>query len=234
MTNSNPIIQIKNLSKSFKSKAEDLHILENLNLDIYEKNKVIISGESGCGKSTLLNMIATLESVTSGTIIIDGVDVTKLSERELAKFRKNNIGLVFQFHYLLKDFNAIENIMMPALMCGTPKDIAKQKAYELLEAVNLTDRAGHYPSELSGGERQRIAVARALINEPKIIVADEPTGNLDEKNSEVVTQLLFDIVDKFDKTLVLVTHDIAIAKLADLFYLFEDKNLVLKNGKGRR
>lgn len=228
---SNSII-ISNLYKTFSSAAEELEIISNLNLTIEPGKKVVISGESGCGKSTLLHMISGFESVSSGSILIDGEEITTKSERELAAFRKNKIGFIFQFHYLLNDFSALENIALPAIMSGTKKAKALEKAKELLSSVGLQERATHFPTQLSGGERQRVAVARALINDPTYILADEPTGNLDQKNSDSVVELLFSLVEKYNKTLILVTHDLNLAKAADHFYLLESGSLVDK-GEGR-
>ncbi len=214
----NPIISLRNLTKVFKSGDESLTILDSLNMDFYKGNKVIVTGESGSGKSTMLNLIAGLDSPTAGTIRVVDYAVESMKEKQLANFRAKNIGLIFQFHYLLKDFTAIENIMLPAEMNGVPKNIARERAIELVESVGLLARMGHYPSQLSGGERQRIAVARALINQPEIILADEPTGNLDPANSKIISDLLFKMVEKYNKTLILVTHDQVLTQHADFHY----------------
>ena len=221
---SNSII-ISNLYKTFSSAAEELEIISNLNLTIEPGKKVVISGESGCGKSTLLHMISGFESVSSGSILIDGEEITTKSERELAAFRKNKIGFIFQFHYLLKDFSALENVMLPAYMRGMSKKKAKERAAELLCDVGLKDRMEHLPSQLSGGERQRAAVARALINDPSLILADEPTGNLDPENAALISELLFSMVDKYHKTLLLVTHDMNLASRGDIRCCIKDGKL---------
>lgn len=200
-------IKIIGLQKKFETEAEELLILRNINLEIVSGTTTVITGESGCGKSTLLNIIGGLDRADGGSIEISGINLDTLNETQLSEYRKNRIGFIFQFHYLLKDFTCTENVMMPFFMAGNSRKEALQKAEELLERVKLTERRTHYPAQMSGGERQRAALARALINEPDIILADEPTGNLDEENSRVVENLLFDMVSEFGKTLVLVTHD---------------------------
>lgn len=214
----NFIISLTNLTKKFKSGNEMITVLDSLSINFKCESKVIVTGESGSGKSTMLNLIAGLESPTSGSIEVAGAFIEKMRERQLALFRQKNIGLIFQFHYLLKDFTALENIMLPAQMSGQSKKMAKAQALELVDAVGLYDRISHYPSQLSGGERQRIAVARALINQPEIILADEPTGNLDITNSKIVEDLLFRMVDQYKKTLILVTHDLSICQYGDFHY----------------
>lgn len=218
MNNQKEIILLTELTKKFFSGEEELTVLNQLSLSIREGAKVIVTGESGCGKSTMLNLIAGLEAPTSGSILVDGHSVETMDEKFLADFRRKTIGLIFQFHYLLKDFNALENIFLPAVMSGRGKKEAKEEALELLDAVGLSQRAKHYPSQLSGGEQQRIAVARALINKPQILLADEPTGNLDEKNSRIVEKLLFDLVERYKKTLILVTHDLSLCEAGDFHY----------------
>lgn len=205
--NTTPIIELKNLRKIYPSGNEELIILEDANLSINVGESVIIVGESGNGKSTLLNLIGGLDLPTSGSIISCGFSVDKMSERELTSYRNQSIGFIFQFHYLLKDFSARENVMLPAFMGGMKRSKALEKADALLSDVGLQQRGEHFPSQLSGGERQRVALARALINDPDLILADEPTGNLDEKNSERIEDLLFSLVDRFNKTLLLATHD---------------------------
>ncbi|MBQ0162656.1 MAG: ABC transporter ATP-binding protein [Treponema sp.] len=229
----NSIIQISDLEKTYVSKGENLTVLKGLNLEVEEGKKVTIVGQSGNGKSTLLNIISGIDSITSGSVKVGEYDLSKMSENELCKYRSEFIGLVFQFHYLLKDFTALENVFLPAFMAGMNKKDAEEKALSLLEDVGLLERKDHLPSELSGGERQRIAVARALINDPKLILADEPTGNLDPQNAEVIANLLFSVSEKYNKTLILVTHDMQIAKRGDIVYKIADKSLaeVSKEGK---
>ena len=174
---------------------------------------------------TLLNLISGMDNLTSGTIVVDNQPVHQLDENSLAKFRSKSIGLIFQFHYLLKDFTALENVMMPAYMTGISKDKAIGKARDLIYEVGLEDRINHYPSQLSGGGRQRIAVVRSLINDPGVILADEPTGNLDENNSKIVEDLLFKLVADHGKTLLMVTHDIELAARADVHLKLENGQL---------
>jgi len=217
-------IIIDNLYKNFQNGNEELSIITDLSINIESNTKVILTGNSGSGKSTLLNLISGMDKVSSGTIIVNNNYVNKLSEDALAIYRSKSIGLVFQFHYLLKDFTALENVMIPAYMTGMNRKKATDKARELLNEIGLIDRLNHYPAQLSGGERQRIAVVRALINDPGIILADEPTGNLDEKNSKKVEELLFELVNNHGKTLLLVTHDMGLTKRGDI-------QLKLENGK---
>lgn len=222
----NNIITINQLEKTYISKGETLTILKDLSLLVPEGQKVIVVGESGSGKSTLLNIIAGIDSATKGTVIAGDWNISELKEKDLTDYRANFLGLVFQFHYLLKDFTALENVFLPAYMKGLGKKEAIEKAKVLLEDVGLADRMTHLPNELSGGERQRVAVARALINDPKLILADEPTGNLDPANATMIGDLLFSMVEKHKKTLILVTHDSKIAQKGDVCYSIKDGKLV--------
>ena len=222
----NNIITINQLEKTYISKGETLTILKDLSLLVPEGQKVIVVGESGSGKSTLLNIIAGIDSATKGTVVAGDWNISELKEKDLTDYRANFLGLVFQFHYLLKDFTALENVFLPAYMKGLGKKEAIEKAKVLLEDVGLADRMTHLPNELSGGERQRVAVARALINDPKLILADEPTGNLDPTNAIMISDLLFSMVEKHKKTLILVTHDSKIAQKGDVCYSIKDGKLV--------
>jgi len=222
----NNIITINQLEKTYVSKGETLTILKDLSLLVPEGQKVIVVGESGSGKSTLLNIIAGIDSATKGTVIAGDWKISDLKEKDLTDYRANFLGLVFQFHYLLKDFTALENVFLPAYMKGLSKKEAIEKAKVLLEDVGLADRMTHLPNELSGGERQRVAVARALINDPKLILADEPTGNLDPANATMISDLLFSMVEKHKKTLILVTHDSKIAQKGDVCYSIKNGKLV--------
>ena len=209
------ILQIKDLEKTYISDSERLTILKDLNLTVEEGSKVVIVGESGSGKSTLLNIIGGIDKITAGTVLAGTnaqYDLSKLDETEIAEYRSSFLGLIFQFHYLLKDFTALENVYMPAFIAGVPKKEAEEKAAELLQDVGVYDRRDHLPSQLSGGERQRVAVARSLINNPSLILADEPTGNLDPANAALIGDLLFSMVEKYKNTLLLVTHDITLAQ----------------------
>lgn len=220
----NKILTVKNLEKTYKTDIETLTVLKNLNFEVLEGSKTAIVGESGSGKSTLLNIIGSIDTATGGTVQAGKWNLTSLSEREKSEYRSSFLGLVFQFHYLLKDFTALENVFMPAFMAGVPRKTAEEKARALLEDVGLSKRISHLPSELSGGERQRVAVARALINDPPLILADEPTGNLDPANAVLISELLFSMADKYKKTLILVTHDLKIAeKCADRYTIADGR-----------
>ncbi len=214
----NSIISVSNLNKSFTSANEKIVILDDLDFSIEETKKISIVGESGSGKSTFLNVIGGLESFDSGEIFAGEFALHELDEKALTDYRSLFLGLVFQFHYLLKDFTALENVMLPGLIAGKSKKEMKEKALGLLEEVKLADRFSHFPNQLSGGERQRVAVARSLINEPTLLLADEPTGNLDPENARIVQDLLFSVADKHKKTLLIVTHDLNIASMTDESY----------------
>ena len=205
------MIDIKNITKSFGS----LQVLKSIDLHINKGEVVSIVGPSGAGKTTLLQIIGTLDKPDAGTICIDGIDVSSLSTRKLSDFRNQHIGFVFQFHQLLPEFTALENIMIPAYIAGKSNSEAKQRALELLAFMGLSDRANHKPAELSGGEKQRVAVARALVNKPAVILADEPSGSLDSKNKAELHQLFFDLRNKFGQTFVIVTHDEGLAAITD-------------------
>ena len=205
------MIDIKNITKSFGQ----LQVLKGIDLHIGKGEVVSIVGPSGAGKTTLLQIIGTLDKPDGGEITIDGVDVGKLSQKKLADFRNKHIGFVFQFHQLLPEFTALENIMIPAFIAGMKKSEAKKRAMELLDFMGLADRAKHKPNQLSGGEKQRVAVARALVNNPSVILADEPSGSLDSKNKAELHQLFFDLRDKMGQTFVIVTHDETLASITD-------------------
>lgn len=225
----NNIIEIKDLEKTYVSKGESLTVLKDLSFSIEEGTRTAIVGSSGNGKSTLLNIISGIDTATSGFVKVGKYELSKMTEKDLCKYRSEFIGLVFQFHYLLKDFTALENIFLPAYMAGKNKKIAMEKAESLLQDIGLYERKNHLPSELSGGERQRVAVARSLINDPKIILADEPTGNLDPENAALISDLLYGVSEKYNKTLVLVTHDKEVAKKAQIIYRLQDKQILQEN-----
>lgn len=212
------IVKITGLEKTYSSGAESLTILKNLDFSVEEGSKTVIIGESGSGKSTLLNIIGSIDKATAGTVIAGPWNVTSLTENEIALYRSKFLGLVFQFHYLLKDFTALENVYLASYMTGKSKKEAVERAKALLCDVGLEKRMNHLPGELSGGERQRVAVARALINDPSLILADEPTGNLDPANAVLISDLLFSMADKYMKTLILVTHDIKLAAKGSVRY----------------
>ena len=205
------MIEIKDITKSYGN----LQVLRGVSGDIRKGEVVTIVGPSGAGKTTLLQIMGTLDRPQSGQIIYDGVDVNRLGANELARFRNRNIGFVFQFHQLLPEFTMLENVAIPALIGGVSKKDAMEKARKLLEYMNLSDRLDHKPAQLSGGERQRVAVARALVNDPQVILADEPSGSLDTQNKLQLHQLFFDLRDQFGQTFVIVTHDESLAANAD-------------------
>ncbi|OJF76166.1 MAG: lipoprotein ABC transporter ATP-binding protein [Treponema sp. CETP13] len=220
------LISIENLVKTFYGAGEPLSILENLKMSVQRGTKVVILGESGCGKSTLLNIIGGLEEPTSGIVHVGDYNIGNLNENELTEYRSKYLGLVFQFHYLLKDFTALENVMLPMYMTGVSKKKALSRARQLLCDVGLESRLSHLPAQMSGGERQRVAVARALINDPELVLADEPTGNLDPKHGANISDILFNVVEKYGKTLVMVTHDISLASRGDVSYKIQGGQLV--------
>ena len=215
---SQTIIQAKGIEKSFGQ----LKVLKGIDFSVNKKEVVSIMGASGAGKSTLLQILGTLMRPDAGTLEIDGSSVDNLSGNELSAFRNRKIGFVFQQHHLLPEFTALENVMIPAFIAGRPEKEARQKALELLDVMGLSDRVTHKPSELSGGEQQRVAVARALINDPAIIFADEPSGNLDTKTKQELHQLFFTLRDKLGQTIVIVTHDPELAKMCDRCLVMKD------------
>ncbi len=200
----------------------DLHILKGVTMKISQGEIVSIVGPSGAGKSTLLHILGTLDRASQGSVLFEGSDVFKMSDRRLGIFRNQNIGFVFQFHHLLPEFTAIENVCMPAFIANKNLKLTEEKASELLSYLGLKDRLQHKPSELSGGEQQRVAVARALINDPKIVLADEPSGNLDSDTARDLHQLFFDLRKKFSQTFVIVTHNEELADLADRKLMMKD------------
>lgn len=205
------MIRIENLKKQFG----DLQVLKGVSLEVERGEVISIVGPSGAGKTTLLQLIGTLDKPTAGKIFFDGEEVSQMNSKRLATFRNKHIGFVFQFHQLLPEFTALENIVIPALIAGRDRKEAEKEAFELLRIMNLEERAHHKPAEMSGGENQRIAVARALINHPDVILADEPSGSLDSHNKEELHKLFFDLRDKFGQTFIIVTHDETLAAFTD-------------------
>ena len=205
------MIEIQGITKSFG----ELQVLKGIDLTINKGEVVSIVGPSGAGKTTLLQIMGTLEKADAGQVFINGVEVNRLKEKELSAFRNRQIGFVFQFHQLLPEFTALENVMIPALIGGVSSGEAMKRAKETLDMMGLAERASHKPAELSGGEKQRVAVARALINRPAVIFADEPSGSLDSRNKEELHRLFFDLREKLGQTFVIVTHDETLAKLTD-------------------
>lgn len=203
------------ITKGITKSYDDLQILKGIDLEINQGEVVSIVGASGAGKTTLLQILGTLDTPDKGELLIDGVNPFTLSRKQLSAFRNTSIGFIFQFHQLLPEFNAIENIILPALIKGVSQTEAKKEGMKLLEILGLQNRFDHKPSELSGGEQQRIAVARSLINQPKVVFADEPSGNLDSQNSSELHQMFFDLRDEFNQTFVIVTHNDALAEMTD-------------------
>ncbi|HEY5590191.1 MAG TPA: ABC transporter ATP-binding protein [Paludibacter sp.] len=216
------MIHAKKIHKSFG----ELEVLKGVDLVVRKSEIVSIVGPSGAGKTTLLQILGSLDKPNDGEVFVDGIDFSKLEEKELAAFRNKHIGFIFQFHQLLPEFTALENVMIPALIARKDMKKTTQKAKEILAFLQLTDRMDHKPNELSGGEKQRVAVARALINEPSLILADEPSGSLDSKNKEELHKLLFDLRDKFGLTIVIVTHDKELAALSDRVIEMKDGTII--------
>jgi len=212
------MIEVKNIHKSFGQ----LEVLKGIDMSVEKGEIVAVVGRSGAGKTTLLQIIGTLDSPDQGSIFFNGTDVTSLKEAELARFRNRNIGFVFQFHQLLPEFTALENVMIPALIGKASNAEAERKAKELLSMMQLSDRLSHKPAELSGGEKQRVAVARALINSPAVILADEPSGSLDTQNKEELHRLFFELRERLGQTFVIVTHDDALAGRSDRIIRMQD------------
>lgn len=216
------MIKARNIKKSYGS----LVVLEDINLEINRGEIVAVVGPSGAGKTTLLQILGTLDMPDSGIVEYGDLEVTKLSDRRQSAFRNENIGFVFQFHQLLPEFSAVENVMLPALIAGKNRKEAERDAGNLLEIMGLSERGNHKPSELSGGERQRVAVARALINRPEVIFADEPTGSLDSKNREEIQRLFVELQKRFSQTFVIVTHDASLAEIADRVISMRDGKII--------
>lgn len=216
------MIQVRNIEKSFGT----LKVLKGIDLEVKKSEVVSIMGASGAGKSTLLQILGTLSTPDSGELLIDGTDVLKLGEKSLAEFRNRRLGFVFQFHHLLPEFSALENVMIPAFIAGRSRKDAEKEAVALLEDMGLGGRLDHKPSELSGGEQQRVAIARALINRPAVLFADEPSGNLDTRTKEEIHNLFFRLREKYGQTVVIVTHDPDLAKMCDRSLFMVDGQFV--------
>ena len=220
MLNDSTVLKAERISKSYPGKSDDQHlsILEETSLKIPTGSTVSIVGSSGSGKSTLLHILGGLEKPNSGKVFWNNTEITSLSSNELAELRNKQVGFVFQFHHLLPEFTALENVYMPALISGKSLDFARSRGLELLDDFGIADRSTHKPAELSGGEQQRVAVARALMNKPDIILADEPSGNLDEKNTDILLALLFELNKEGGMSIVIVTHELVVAERADTMY----------------
>ena len=218
------MITIKNIRKSFG----DLEVLKGVNLSVEKGEIVAIVGKSGAGKTTLLQIIGTLDTPDSGSVIIDGTDVSQLTERQLAEFRNRHIGFIFQFHQLLPEFSALENVMMPALIARMAEADARDCATQLLTDLGLKDRLAHRPNQLSGGEKQRVAAARAMMMQPSVILADEPSGSLDEQNKQELNKLLLEMRDRYGQTIIIVTHDSDMARISDRVIEMRDGTVTTK------
>ena len=216
------MIKTQNIRKQYG----ELEVLKGVSLEIAEGEIVSIVGASGAGKSTLLHILGTLDKADSGTVEIKGIETGKLSDKKLSQFRNLAIGFVFQFHHLLPEFTALENVCIPGFIAGKDETEVRTRATELLAFLGLADRAEHKPSELSGGEQQRVAVARALVNQPAVVLADEPSGNLDSQSAKDLHQMFFDLRDKFNQTFVIVTHNSELADMADRKLVMKDGNIV--------
>jgi lipoprotein-releasing system ATP-binding protein len=214
-----PLVIASSLMRRFATGAETLEVLRGVNMSVSRGATVVITGESGCGKSTLLGLIGGLDRPTAGRVVVEGTDITELPESALSVYRNRAVGFIFQFHFLLKDFTALENVIIPGMMGHEPRRVLRDKGRALLAEVGLEGRRDAWPHELSGGERQRVAVARSLINEPTLLLADEPTGNLDERNARIVEDMLFTLARAHGRTMILVTHDAALAARAGSRYL---------------
>ena len=224
MTEREVLIEAIDLKKSYPiTKEFRLEVLKGINLNIFKEEIVTIVGKSGAGKSTLLHLLGTLDNPDSGKILFDGEDIFVKKEKQIAEFRSRSIGFIFQFHHLLPEFTAIENVLIPSMITGKPN---KEKAEEILTEVGLKDRLNHKPSELSGGEAQRVAIARALINSPKLVLADEPTGNLDTENADSIIELIFNLRNKYKQTFVIVTHNEDFANKCDRIINLNDGKVV--------
>lgn len=223
---SEAMLSLRSLARSFATAGETLEVLRGVDLEVEGPTSVSVTGESGSGKSTLLSLVGGLDRPTSGAVVVDGTDITALDETELSAYRSRHIGFVFQFHFLLNDFTALENLLIPGLLASRSAAAVRDRARGLLDDVGLLGRAGAFPLELSGGERQRIAVARALMNRPRLILADEPTGNLDKRNASLVEELLFPLVAREGCVLLLATHDRALAARAERRYVLAGGRLV--------
>ncbi len=212
------MIQANNIHKSY----DKLHVLKGVNLEVQNAEIVSIIGKSGSGKSTLLHILGTLDQSDKGSVIIDGADISTFDAKEIAKFRNSKIGFIFQFHHLLPEFTALENVLIPAMIANDSNKVKEARAKELLDYLGLSERINHKPSQLSGGEQQRVAVARALINEPSVVFADEPTGNLDSESSAELHKLLQNLRDEYKQTFVIVTHSKELSEISDRTIIMQD------------
>ncbi len=234
MRNLNRIVLTDNLYKNYYLDSRTIEVLKGIDLEIYEGEIVAIMGPSGVGKSTLLHILGVLDRPTKGRVLIDGIDIFQYNDQQLAAYRNRSVGFVFQFHHLLPEFSALENVMLPGLIAGIDTVIVRNRAIELLTEVGLEERLDHRPNELSGGEQQRVAVARALINSPKLLLADEPSGNLDRQAAESLHRLFWELNQKLHQTLIIVTHNQELANQADRVIELFDGRVRSNKTKGER
>ena len=220
------VLKLENINKTYRQSGSDLEVIKNSSLSVFNQETVAFIGPSGCGKTTLLQLCGLLDTPTSGKIFINNQDVAKLNDIEKTNIRKNNIGFIFQFHHLLPEFSVLENVMLPALIDKKNKKLAKEKAINTLNDLGLIAKINSRPSQLSGGEKQRVAIARAIMNDPSIILADEPTGNLDPENAEIVFNLLLKTVNNHNSSLLMVSHNIDLAKKLDRTITIKNKQIV--------
>lgn len=223
------MIEINNLHKTYKTNGSVVHALAGIDFEIPRASAIVVEGVSGSGKSTLLHLIGTLDKPSSGTIKYDGLEILKKDDDSIAKFRNQEIGFVFQFHYLLNDFNAVENVMLPGLIGGMDKKDSYEAACEMLENVGLSNRINHRPGELSGGEQQRVAIARSLLLKPSVILADEPTGNLDHKTGSDIIEIFFKLNQEYDITIIIVTHNTYVSSMFEKKIVLLDGQIVNEN-----
>jgi lipoprotein-releasing system ATP-binding protein len=233
-SNTSVILDVKDLCKSYKSGADQLDILKDMNFQIVKGETVALVGPSGAGKSTLLSQIGLLDTADSGQVIVGGEDATKLSDRAKTKLRSSEIGFVYQFHHLLPEFSALENVMLPQIIAGQSKSQAKERAQRYLDRLGLKDRYSHRPATLSGGEQQRVAIARALANKPSLLLADEPTGNLDPQTGQQVFKLLTSIARKTGVSALIATHNMDLAAKMDRILVLQDGKVTVKKGEAKR
>ena len=219
------LLEVRNLSKAYRSGSEQIQILRDVDLSVPQARSLALLGQSGSGKSTFLNILGGLDRADAGVIACAGKDLARLSEAELTAYRQNFVGFIFQHHYMLKDLSALENVMLPCRIAGKSRKYSANRAAELLDAVGLGERRGHLPHMLSGGERQRVATVRALANQPRFVLADEPTGSLDHENAQIVAELLFSLCRNLGTSMILATHDPTLSSMADLQYRIENMDI---------
>lgn len=223
------LLEIKNISKIFKTGQHELHVLKDVSFEVNESEAICLLGASGSGKSTLLQIMGTLDRPTTGEVVFDSLNLLEMSDEALSQFRNEKMGFVFQFHHLVRELSALENVILPCLLMGEDRSMAEEKARQWFDFLGVQDRMSHYPDQLSGGELQRVSIARALIKNPSILFADEPTGNLDSENSKKVQQLFFQLQKQLGLTLIVVTHDVDFARQFSKIYRVQDGHILLES-----